>query len=153
MKDGKVVYVQNILNIPCDPFCNWLPVAIFVLAVASVIVANIDYKKEVVKKYDKDGNVIGTEEKIIKSFGGGSVITPSKSIIATSTPEILDTPIEIDNLYVLSSRIYPEEIPSNLSGNIEEVILTSNTQKDIIIFKEQLIEKEPFEIIDNYGKK
>lgn len=150
MKDEKVVYVQNILNTPCccDPNSNWIVVAVFVLAAVSVVLANVDYKKETVEKKDKDGNVIGTEEKVTKSFGGGSVVQPVKTSAATPTPTGYDSPIEVDHIYVVSSREYQKELPKELTGEMEEIIFTSNTQNTIVITEEKVIEQEPFKEID-----
>lgn len=147
MKDGKIVYIQNILNYPCccDSNSNWIVVAVFVLVAVSVVLANVDYRKETIVKRDKDGNVISTEEKTVKSFGGGSVVQPIKQSAGTPTPSGVGSPIDVDNIYIISSREYPNELPMELAGNIEEVILTGNTNKPIVITKETIVEKEPFE--------
>lgn len=155
MKDDKVVYVQDVLNTPCccDPNSNWIVVAAFVLAAVSVALANVDYKKETIVKKDKDGNVISTEEKVTKSFGGGGVVQPVKTRVATPTPTEYDHPIEVDHIYVISSREYPKELPKELSGEIEEIIFTSNTQDSIVITEEKVIEQEPYHEIDFVDKK
>lgn len=119
-KDGKEVHSYTIENNPESLDQNWLPVAIFVVVAASVILSNVDYEKETTVTTNPDGSKSSTV-RTKKSFGGGGTISPSKSALIESS-----SGIEFDHLYITSSHSYNTEYYDELDGPISEVILVGN---------------------------
>ena len=79
------------------------------------------------------------EEKITKSIGLNCKIAPIVESVATINPTLDNTLIEIDEVIISSSRTYPGEIPSELDGEIAEVIFNTNAFEDMIIVDEKIV--------------
>lgn len=150
MKDDKVVLVQNILNDNKDPYCNWIQVVVIAAVAiygASVALSNVDIKKKRIVYKDANGNVIKVEERTEKSFGGGNAAAPQLSFHASPNPRMSNSFIEINKLYVISSREYPNELKSDLNGKIEEIELMTNSSKPILITREYKKTKDIYDEI------
>jgi hypothetical protein len=132
-RNGQEVF-RKVYVKPAEDECNWIIIAIFVLAAASVVLSNIDYKSEK-KVITHPNGTRTTEVTTTKSIGGGGVINPVASVVATNPP-LLDTPIEVDHLYITSKRCFAGELPQELDGTISEVILTAKTLDTVTIINE-----------------
>lgn len=111
-KDGKEVYQETIVNEPIGEDKNWILVAI---AVAALILSNIDYKKTVETKTGSDGKTTTTTT-TTKSVGGGGTIQPTSS----------EESFEFDHLYITSSITYNADLYPKLDGSIKQAIFTGN---------------------------
>lgn len=150
MKDNKVVFVQNILNDNKDPYCNWVQVVAYIVAIAyatDVALSKVDIKVKRRIYKDKNGNIIKVEESRELSFGGGNVSAPQISFHASPNPRISNSFVEIDNLYVVSSREFPGEMNNDLTGKIEEVVLMTNSPRPILITNEYIKNKTVYDEI------
>lgn len=140
-KNGEIVYTKNITNTQNvnEPYNNFIVIlAVAVIAVTYVVVKSTCKKEKHVKK-DKDGNTTEVEEKITKSIGLNCKIAPIVESVATINPTLENTLIEIDEVIISSSRTYPGEIPSELDGEIAEVIFNTNAFEDMIIVDEKIV--------------
>ena len=144
IKDGDVVLCQNFINEPDDPYSNWVLAAIILIAVAGgTIIAGSSHKKTVEVTRDNQGNVVQTKVKTTKSVGLNGTVVPLMNSYASITPELSNSSIEVDELYIVSSRTYPGEIPTELDGDIEEVVMTANFQSGLTITNETEVLTEP----------
>lgn len=116
-KDGEEVHNYTIENNPESLDQNWLPVAILIVAAASVILSNVDYEKETTVTTNPDWSKT-TTVRTKKSFGGGGTISASSSVVEQPT-----NGIEFDHLFITSSHSYNTEYYDELDGPISEVIL------------------------------
>ena len=142
IKDGDVVLCQNFINQPEDPYSNWIIVLVVVL-VGGAVIAGSSHKKTVEVTRDNQGNVVQTKVKTTKSVGLGGTVVPLMNSHASITPELSNSSIEVDELHIVSSRTYPGEIPTELDGDIEEVVMTANFQSGLTITNETEVVTEP----------
>ncbi|GEM_PF-3879562 len=133
-KNGDIVLCQNFINEPNDPYSNWIVIAAIV--VAGIIIAGSSHKKTVEVTRDNQGNVVQTKVKTTKSVGLNGTVVPLMNTHASITPELSNSSIEVDELHIVSSRTYPGEIPAELDGDIEEVVMTANFQSGLTITNE-----------------
>ncbi len=144
MKNGNIVLCQNFINQPDDPYSNWVMVAIILLAIAGgTIVGGSSHKKTVEVRRDDQGTVVETKTKTTKSVGLSGTVVPLTNAHASIHPELSNSTIEVDELFVVSSRSYPGEIPEELDGDIEEVVLTSNMTTGLTITSETDVVVDP----------
>ena len=142
IKDGDVVLCQNFINEPDDPYSNWV-VVLALLVIGGTVVFSSSHKKTVEKTRDNQGNVVQTKVKTTKSVGLGGTVVPLMNSHASITPELSNSSIEVDELHIVSSRTYPGEIPAELDGDIEEVVMTANFQSGLTITNETEVLTEP----------
>ena len=140
-KNGDIVLCQNFINEPNDPYSNWI--VIVAIVVAGIIIAGSSHKKTVEVTRDNQGNVVQTKVKTTKSVGLNGTVVPLMNSHASITPELSNSSIEVDELYIVSSRTYPGEIPTELDGDIEEVVMTANFQSGLTITNETEVVTEP----------
>ena len=144
MKNGNIVLCQNFINQPDDPYSNWIITAIILIAVTGgAVIAGSSHKKAVEERRDEQGNVVETKTKITKSVGVSGTVVPLTNAHASIHPELSNSAIEVDELFVVSTRSYPGEIPAELDGDIEEVVLTSNMTTGLVITDETDVVVEP----------
>nr|MCR5190596.1 hypothetical protein [Bacteroidales bacterium] len=136
MKNGDMVLCQNFINQPDDPYSNWIVIALIVIGVSTIVVSGSSHKKTVEKTRDNQGNVVQTKVKTTKSVGLSGTVVPLMNSHASITPELSNSSIEVDELHIVSSRTYPGEIPTELDGDIEEVVMTANFQSGLTITNE-----------------
>ena len=142
MKNGNIVLCQNFINQPDDPYSNWIIVFVVVL-VGGAIIAGSSHKKAVEERRDEQGNVVETKTKITKSVGVIGTVVPLTNAHASIHPELSNSAIEVDELFVVSTKSYPGEIPEELDGDIEEVVLTSNMTTGLTITSETDVVVDP----------
>jgi hypothetical protein len=118
---GQEVFRTEFDNTNPPPFVNWWQIA---LAVAGLILENIDYKKIVEK--DGDGNVI--KETTQWSIGSGGVVNPGGSGGGT--------PVEIDHCYVEAIETFSPPKPAVLGSVLEELQLTAQGVGQIVMTNE-----------------
>ena len=118
---GQEVFRTEFDNTNPPPFVNWWQIA---LAVAGLILENIDYKKIVEK--DGDGNVI--KETTQWSIGSGGVVNPGGSGGGT--------PVEIDHCYVEAIETFSPPKPPVLGSVLEELQLTAQGVGQIVMTNE-----------------
>ena len=106
------------------------------MLVGGAIIAGSSHKKTVEERRDGGGNVVETKVKITKSVDISGTAIPLMNSHASITPELSNSAIEVDELHIVSSRTYPGEIPAELNGNIEEVVMTANFQSGLTITNE-----------------
>ena len=140
-KNGDIVLCQNFINEPNDPYSNWIVIAVIIATI--VIVSSNSHKKTEVVTTDGQGNVVQTKVKTTKSVGLSGTVVPLMNSHASITPELSDSSIEVDELHIVSSRTYPGEIPTELDGDIEEVVMTANFQSGLTITNETEVVTEP----------
>ena len=143
MKNGDMVLCQNFINQPDDPYSNWIVIALIVIGVSTIVVSGSSHKKTVEKTRDNQGNVVQTKVKTTKSVGLSGTVVPLMNSHASITPELSNSSIEVDELHIVSSRTYPGEIPTELDGDIEEVVMTANFQSGLTITNETEVVTEP----------
>ena len=143
MKNGDMVLCQNFINQPDDPYSNWIVIALIVIGVSTIVVSGSSHKKTVEVTRDNQGNVVQTKVKTTKSVGLGGTVVPLMNSHASITPELSNSSIEVDELHIVSSRTYPGEIPAELDGDIEEVVMTANFQSGLTITNETEVVTEP----------
>ena len=141
MKNGNIVLCQNFINQPDDPYSNWIVFAVIVLT--GIIIAGSSHKKAVEERRDEQGNVVETKTKITKSVGVSGTVVPLTNAHASIHPELSNSTIEVDELFVVSTKSYPGEIPEELDGDIEEVVLTSNMTTGLTITSETDVVVDP----------
>ncbi len=142
MKNGRVVYSKSITNLKeeNDPYCNFLVLLAFAIVGSVTVVAVSSCKKEKKTKQNAQGKTIEVEEVITKSIGLNCKMLPIINTAATTNPTLdEDNPIEIDEIIISSSRFYPDEIPTELDGEITEVIFNTNTRENIVITEEKAL--------------
>ena len=140
-KNGDIVLCQNFINEPNDPYSNWIVIAVIIATI--VIVSSNSHKKTEEVTTDGQGNVVQTKVKTTKSVGLSGTVVPLMNSHASITPELSDSSIEVDELHIVSSRTYPGEIPTELDGDIEEVVMTANFQSGLTITNETEVVTEP----------
>ena len=133
-KNGDIVLCQNFINEPNDPYSNWIVIAVIIATI--VIVSSNSHKKTEEVTTDGQGNVVQTKVKTTKSVGLGGTVVPLMNSYASITPELSNSSIEVDELHIVSSKTYPGEIPTELDGDIEEVVMTANFQSGLTITNE-----------------
>lgn len=143
IKDGDVVLCQNFINQPDNPYSNWIIVFVIAVTVTTIIVSSSSHKKTEEVTRDNQGNVVQTKVKTTKSVGLNGTVVPLMNSYASITPELSDSSIEVDELHIVSSRTYPGEIPTELDGDIEEVVMTANFQSGLTITNETEVVTEP----------
>ena len=144
IKDGDVVLCQNFINQPDNPYSNWIITAIVLIAVAGgAAIGSHCHKKTVEKTRDNQGNVVQTKVKTTKSVGLSGTVVPLTNAHASIHPELSNSTIEVDELFVVSTKSYPGEIPEELDGDIEEVVLTSNMTTGLTITSETDVVVDP----------
>ena len=119
-KNGEEVHSYSIENNPKALDQNWLPVAILIVAAASVILSNIDYEKETTVTTNADG----TQSTIVrtkKSFGGGGTISASRSVGREQSDGI-----EFDKLFITSTHSFDTAYYDELDGPVNEIIIVGN---------------------------
>lgn len=133
MKDGKEV-MKEVYDKPEDLDCNWIVVAILVLAAVSVVASNVDYENErTVVTHPNGTKTVTVRTK--KSFGGGGVVQPVAKAAGTN-PEPGKGEFPFDHLYITSERCYTEDSVEELDGNISQVIFTPKVSEQIFITDE-----------------
>ena len=142
MKNGNIVLCQNFINHPDDPYSNWI-VVLVILVVGGVVVGGSSHKKTVEVRRDDQGTVVETKTKTTKSVGVSGTVVPLTNAHASIHPELSNSTIEVDELFVVSTKSYPGEIPEELDGDIEEVVLTSNMTTGLTITSETDVVVEP----------
>ena len=144
MKNGNIVLCQNFINEPNDPYSNWIITAVVLLIVAGgTVVVGSSHKKTVEETRDNQGNVVQTKVKTTKSVGLSGTVVPLTNAHASIHPELSNSTIEVDELFVVSTKSYPGEIPEELDGDIEEVVLTSNMTTGLTITSETDVVVDP----------
>ena len=142
MKNGNIVLCQNFINHPDDPYSNWI-VVLVILVVGGVVVGGSSHKKTVEVRRDDQGTVVETKTKTTKSVGVSGTVVPLTNAHASIHPELSNSTIEVDELFVVSTKSYPGEIPEELDGDIEEVVLTSNMTTGLTITSETDVVVDP----------
>ncbi|MBP5613036.1 MAG: hypothetical protein J6X35_02665, partial [Bacteroidales bacterium] len=117
-------------------------VVLLIVAGGTVVVVS-SHKKTVEETRDNQGNVVQTKVKTTKSVGLSGTVVPLMNSHASITPELSNSSIEVDELHIVSSRTYPGEIPTELDGDIEEVVLTSNMTTGLTITSETDVVVDP----------
>jgi hypothetical protein len=136
MKNGDMVLCQNFINQPDDPYSNWIVIALIVIGVSTIVVSGSSHKKTVEVRRDAQGTVVETKTKTTKSVGLSGTVVPLTNAHASIHPELSNSTIEVDELFVVSTKSYPGEIPEELDGDIEEVVMTANFQSGLTITSE-----------------
>jgi len=140
MKDCIEVFRRVYDNHNCKD-CNWWVVAV---AAAIYIINKIDYETETYTEVitNPDGTITKKETTRTKKSFGSSSNAGTAQIQAVKSPSPINPDLEdevydIDLLNVISSQCYSEEVSNELSGNICEVIITAQTNNNIVIIDEQ----------------